>query len=246
MEFVNISEYTGKGVGRHQHPNCEIVYYLQGTGVLRVGDKCHHFRPGDAAILPADVPHSEEAEFESFSNLFMGVYQMENGRDFVVCHDTVSGDLKSLLLQMLHLYRLRSKNWKLIENKLLEAYLAFVSSFDMVKPKSPGVELLEQQIIENLANQHFDLSAAILGITSSDKYFRMQFKEQTGKAPLQYLTNKRIQLAKDLLLHPNINVSEVAFHCGFNDPYYFSRVFKNTTGKSPLAWKKAKQSAKKQ
>lgn len=58
------------------------------------------------------------------------------------------------------------------------------------------------------------------------------FKSKTGISHKQYLLNYRIEQAK-LLLRMGTSVKNTAASCGFNDSFYFSRVFKEYTGSSP-------------
>lgn len=60
------------------------------------------------------------------------------------------------------------------------------------------------------------------------------FKTHTGHSPMEYLSLFRISKAKALLLdHPEKQVKEVAYSCGFSDANYFHRIFKKETGKTP-------------
>jgi AraC-like DNA-binding protein len=63
--------------------------------------------------------------------------------------------------------------------------------------------------------------------------FRKRFREETGLPPSQYQVDLRIQRARSLLMNPNRTVKDIACTLGFDDPYYFSRVFKKRTGLSP-------------
>ncbi len=64
--------------------------------------------------------------------------------------------------------------------------------------------------------------------------FRRIFKEYTGFAPAQYLQEIRIQHAKELLTNTNLNVKEIAFESGFENPEYFFTAFRNKTGYTPI------------
>lgn len=59
------------------------------------------------------------------------------------------------------------------------------------------------------------------------------FKKEYGIPPLQYLHQLRINQAKRLFQETNLNVAQAAYELGFDDPSYFSQLFKKTTGVSP-------------
>ncbi len=65
-------------------------------------------------------------------------------------------------------------------------------------------------------------------------YFSRLFHQEIGESFRDYVSNKRISLAKQLLKeHPRHQISAIAYQCGFNDVSYFSRMFKKKTGMSP-------------
>lgn len=74
----------------------------------------------------------------------------------------------------------------------------------------------------------------------SKYHFIRAFKEQTGCTPYSYLTNVRINIAKDLLKNTNINVGNISDAVGISDNLYFSKLFKKHTGKSPKEYRKGK------
>jgi two-component system, response regulator YesN len=105
--------------------------------------------------------------------------------------------------------------------------------------KNHMVEKFENLLLSNLSSRDFNMENALNNVALSEDHFRVLFKKETGKTPLQYLTHKRIEYAKMLLKTRNLKllkILEVARMSGFDDPYYFSRVFKKVTGKSPLDW----------
>jgi two-component system response regulator YesN len=64
-------------------------------------------------------------------------------------------------------------------------------------------------------------------------YFATLFHETEGCTFKRYLTFIRLQEALRLFNETTLNISEITFKCGFDDPYYFSRLFKQYTGYSP-------------
>jgi len=69
----------------------------------------------------------------------------------------------------------------------------------------------------------------------SERTFQRHFREATGFSPSEYIIRARIRHAMKLLEHrkPSGSITDVAFHCGFEDSNYFARQFRKLTGKSP-------------
>ncbi len=63
--------------------------------------------------------------------------------------------------------------------------------------------------------------------------FTRQFKKSVGCTFQNYLTNIRVDKAKQLLKNPKARITDIAFTVGFSDPGYFTRAFKKATGSSP-------------
>lgn len=73
------------------------------------------------------------------------------------------------------------------------------------------------------------------GYTSS--YINRIYKKNSGISPLQYMTNLRMEHAKQLLKKDiSADIKSIAAAAGYEDARYFSRVFKNETGKTPSAF----------
>ncbi|MNP49678.1 HTH-type transcriptional regulator YesS [compost metagenome] len=68
-------------------------------------------------------------------------------------------------------------------------------------------------------------------------YFSKIFKQQTGETFIDYLTSLRIGRAKELIVQGGYSQKEICFLVGYNDPNYFSRVFKKVTGFTPTEYR---------
>lgn len=71
----------------------------------------------------------------------------------------------------------------------------------------------------------------------SQQYLARLFKAETGMSPLQYLNRLRIEKAKEAMRTSAVNISEAAMAAGFDNLYYFSRLFKQLEGMSPSAYR---------
>ena len=67
-------------------------------------------------------------------------------------------------------------------------------------------------------------------------YMNRTFKKATGETIFRYLNRVRINHAKAMILNTPLKMSVIGSRVGFSDEYYFSRVFKKCTGKSPTEY----------
>jgi AraC-like DNA-binding protein len=72
----------------------------------------------------------------------------------------------------------------------------------------------------------------------SKSYISHEFVLSIGTSPMKYLCNYRLRAALELIDSTELPISEIALSCGFNDPLYFCRAFKNHYGLSPTARRK--------
>jgi transcriptional regulator GlxA family with amidase domain len=79
--------------------------------------------------------------------------------------------------------------------------------------------------------------AATLGISSRSLHRR--FKEATGFSPQAYLQSQRIATARNLLRRSNLSVGEIGWQVGLQDPSYFSQLFRQNCGMTPLRYRSA-------
>ncbi len=88
-------------------------------------------------------------------------------------------------------------------------------------------------------NQAEDLSLPMVAkaVNSSTYYFCKLFKKATGLNFTDYVSRVRVEKAKNLLLNPNLRVSEIAYEIGFQSLTHFNRVFKRIIGQSPTDYR---------
>jgi len=77
----------------------------------------------------------------------------------------------------------------------------------------------------------------------SPAYFTTAFKRSTGKSPVAWLMEQRLQRAKELLRDSGQPLMEIALNCGFFDQSHFTRHFSKSVGTSPGSWRTAQQSS---
>lgn len=118
-------------------------------------------------------------------------------------------------------------------SKLIEAIVTYHSR---VQPDAVGQ--MKQYIIEH-SEQDISLERMAKYIGLSPFYMSKMFKEQEGINYIDFLTECRIERAKKLIADPRLSLKEITYEVGYNDPNYFSKVFKKSCGVSPTDYRKA-------
>jgi AraC-like DNA-binding protein len=94
------------------------------------------------------------------------------------------------------------------------------------------IKFIKEYILNNY-DKNLNLKDLAQMVNLNHIYFGKLFKECTGLSLNSYIQKIRINSAENLLLNNEFTVSETAYHCGFNDIYYFSKVYKKYKGYPP-------------
>ena len=101
----------------------------------------------------------------------------------------------------------------------------------------PPVIARAKEYIQEHQTEHLRLGHVAKAVNTSTFYFCKMFKKVTGINFTDYLGRVRIEKSKNLLLNPNLRVSEIAFEVGFQSLTHFNRVFKKILGQSPTQYR---------
>ena len=118
-------------------------------------------------------------------------------------------------------------------------HLSMVSNQVVVKQQNsepPVITRAKAYIQQNYA-EDLSLGQVAKAVNTSVFYFCKMFKKATGINFTDYLSRVRIEKAKNLLLNPNLRISEIAFEVGFQSLTHFNRVFKKVLGLAPTEYR---------
>ena len=101
----------------------------------------------------------------------------------------------------------------------------------------PPVIRRAKEFINEHQTEDLTLGQVAKAVNTSTFYFCKMFKKATGINFTDYLSRVRIEKSKNLLLNPNLRVSEIAFEVGFQSLTHFNRVFKRILGQSPTDYR---------
>lgn len=138
----------------------------------------------------------------------------------------------------------RSSATDALVSAAIAGLIANLSAPRLAGAAAPDDPALRDRITGVLAAVRKDLAKAwtiddlaALARLSPSQLFR-RFKDTIGTTPMDWLRHERINQAKRLLVEPRAKISAVAAHCGYPDPYHFSRDFRRLTGYTPTKFRR--------
>jgi len=118
-------------------------------------------------------------------------------------------------------------------------HLSMVSNQVVVREQNAELPVITRakQFITDHQTEELSLEQVASAVHTSKFYFCKLFKKATGINFTDYLSRVRTERAKNLLLNPNLRVSEIAYEVGFQSLTHFNRVFKRILGRSPTDYR---------
>lgn len=95
------------------------------------------------------------------------------------------------------------------------------------------IQQAQSYILKNYMTEEISLNAVSASVNMSPSYFSSIFGQEVGKTFVEYLTEIRMDKAKELLMCSSKKTSEIGYEVGYKDSHYFSYIFKKTQGCSP-------------
>ena len=154
-------------------------------------------------------PDSKERVKSIFSHLFQLLHATGRPKNTEI----ILAHFNTLLTEINSAY-FEQSNYQNISNLKLSKYIAFKLAVETHLTEQPDVHTIAQK----------------LAMTTSTLYGVV--KEFSGISPKEWMTNRLMMEAQRKLQYSSLSVKELAYELGFNDPDYFSRLFKKNTGKS--------------
>ena len=155
----------------------------------------------------------------------------------------IVGILAGIGYTLLYIKRIKRQ-----QHETLEAYLALIQKKQGRKAEErkahiatddPMMQRVMQFVEENIGNSEANVGDMASAAATSRSGLQRKLKQVMGITPQDLLREARIKRACQLLCESDKTIAEIAYSCGFTDPKYFSRSFKQSTGQSPTEFKNA-------
>ncbi|MDR0375459.1 MAG: AraC family ligand binding domain-containing protein [Treponema sp.] len=231
-------------------PEFQMVYVTEGQGTFRCEEKTFAVRPGNVMLLLPEIKHQYRPDFETgwheywvgfnggyFKQLLaQGIIPREKFFFDTGLHDGIAalfGQIFDEIRNQRPLYQFKACAGIL---SLLSEILAHDRRRDQPNYYQKIVERAKSFMKKNIFGAiNIALISDNVGMSAS----RLNdiFKAYTGMAVYQYYIHLKINEALIILEEEDASIQNVALRLGFEDPCYFSRLFKNKVGVAPSKWR---------
>lgn len=228
-------------VGLHSHSHWELFYCVDGPGVIRLDEGELVCGAGELAVIPPESYHAHPGAGPSAICLHIADAALAMRAPCVVADDE-NRSLQHLFADVHYLFHSGAEHCE----ALLPAYVQLIVQHIRARRPAASRSLLVEDIIrsisQNYTNPNYELDTLLHSAPYCYDYLCRLFRREMHTTPHKYLARLRLE-ASAALLHAGDerSVTEIAHMCGYQDPLYFSRMFKRMYGLSPREY--AKQSA---
>ncbi|NLM11830.1 MAG: AraC family transcriptional regulator [Clostridiaceae bacterium] len=232
-----------------------LIYCTKGEGFVIINGKKTRICRNTLLIIPKNLPHIYGSNDENPWDIYWAHFKGELDSHFIQNSNTITLiDVPISSLPVLtHLFDdiFDALSRGSVVNNIIYASYSFsyfmatalfipYNKYDFKDKKTMYVENSIEFMKKNI-----DKKLTLYDLTSYNGLSKTQltdiFNERTGYSPIDFFIRLKIQKACFYLDFTDMAVSEIAEKIGYNDQYYFSRLFKKVMGKSPSAYRRIKK-----
>lgn len=257
--YLNGCGYYPSALGhqmlRLEHEDNLLLYCTAGRGSLRIfkdgNDQVHDIHAGDALLIPKGLSHQYEADPRNPWTLYWVHFDgtlserycrhMSGDMQQHVLHTGVS---QSLIDGFEKLFVAQNTGYHLsVFIHVCHCLGSLLTAIAISSTQWQGHKTTRQHFDEVTAHMEsvidgaldLDTLAKLAGL--SKYHFIKKYKEAYGYAPIQHFIHRKMERACLLLDTTPLTITQVAERLGYDDPHYFSRMFKKVTGLSPAHYR---------
>ena len=237
---------------RQRHDDNLLIYCVEGAGSIESPDGPGAVRAGQVLLLPQGVAHRYAADPRDPWTIYWVHYQ---GSSTAIFNQYLSGEQDSASLTDIGVSPQLVSQFRGMMGAHRTGYStrAFINAANQLRhlltslglatrqarasrAHSFDLEQLHSFMLDNIDRQ-LDLDTLAAAAKLSKYHFSKKYKALTGYSPIKHFLHMKMEHACQLLDTSAMSVKEVAAALGYEDQLYFSRVFNNTVGMSPRAYR---------
>ncbi|MDF2921735.1 MAG: AraC family transcriptional regulator [Paenibacillaceae bacterium] len=226
-------------------PNYVLAYCMDGEAFYYFDGRMHVVEKGDVLFFPKESlrtarsnPDNPWTYYTISFDLGFGDETSQaylNSIEWILRHHNLAM-LQPQFSELYHVWTGKRSGYRVrCKGLLMEILYRMLKERDRSRFNSVQYQAIEKTIslIQSDYTRSYSIEELARHAKLSPSHFRLLFKQITGMTSVQYHNYIRIHKAKDLLLSGECNVTEAALQVGFQDIFYFSRLFKKTLGLNP-------------
>jgi AraC-like DNA-binding protein/mannose-6-phosphate isomerase-like protein (cupin superfamily) len=236
-----VVKHPQEHVPPHTHAALEVVYVISGRGTSSFAGRKYDLAPHRFCVMPAGVPHDQRNPGGMVTRC-LGLEAPTLATSSGAWSDR-DGQLGRVLERMLDELEQRPPAWETMVDGLVREAAALITRIaaehtTAERASDPKRDLVDRALAA-IRDSDGQVSVGELSqrLFVSQDYLRHLVHEYTGASPMKHLITMRIGLAAERLRSDPRPVAAVARDCGFDNPYYFSRLFRQVQGCTPTAWR---------
>ena len=258
VELYGNDDYC-ESAGWHIHPEYEMVYVKNGSGLLNIGRKKRKYTNGILVFLGGNIPHGDFGNKEHRDNLEIVIQFKKDFMEEKLKVFPETARIKELIKKSNQILifdeKIHRNLWPYFEKfKQLDnqgKLINLLSIFDQLSKQDGYETLFERMPLYNYrsdeirrleetfeyVNTHYAHTISVAQISSqlglTPNSFCRFFKKMTQRTFIDFVNEFRIGKAVEFFNENNSVIAQVMYMSGFNDASYFSRQFKKYQGTTP-------------
>ena len=231
----------------------QLLYIASGKAHFHFNGKEHIVTAGHMVLYRPKEPQKYEYYGEDQTEVYwvhftggnvtniLRSYGLTDDKQVFYCGSSL--EYKELFRNMIYELQMCKENFGEMTEMYLRQLFIMLHRYFLTTLKTENARIVEEMDRATAYfNEHYseDISIDEYAEKShvSISWFIRNFKHCTGITPMQYILSKRIYNAEILLQDPTYNITEIARIVGYDNPLYFSRIFKKAKGLSPSEYRK--------
>lgn len=250
----SLKSTTKKTVVPHRHERYEWHFIIAGSAVIYLNGKDYPIRAGDFFLIRPGETHGiairnkkqwlVQITFETKENKVEDRYLIEQWLKSCKKNPAVAigTSWHGVFVKINQDFRSKNNFLKMATELQFESILYQILGGETKKQSNqlhPQVEKTLKMMESNITKPlELEMIAQQVGLDKS--YLIRLFKSQLRQTPMQYFMCLKMEWSATRLIQTDVSIAEIAYNCGFADPFHFSRRFKHWSGLSPNNYRKQK------
>lgn len=252
VSFGHYKEAAGHRMQRQDHDDYLLIYCIKGSADLWLKQQHAEVQAGDILLLPPGISH----EYRTRDDSPWSIYWLHLKGDDCALAAEHAGFKEELHLQHfgIHLKLIQdfdrlidcrtggyNTNTAIYAASLIRQILSYIA---LLRPANMSdrssqldLDAIHKLMQENL-HTRLDLETMARAVNLSKYHFVSRYKALTGLTPIQHFLHLKIEQACYLLDITQQNITEISYSLGYEDSYYFSRLFKKVMGIAPTQYRR--------